>query len=191
MKHLFFTSVFALFIATNFFAQTPPIPPTTPKTTSTVSITKGTSYSLTFDTDDANDNSSVSIKRNNNVYKFNSKFHESKTTAIKQLLIDKLGKENLKISGKVYQWIKNENGEKVFDCKLTEDSLKMYVDKEYTNKDFINMIDDFGIILKDTISGSDSREEETKRAESELKSAEIELARAKKALEKAKRKVNN
>lgn len=80
-ENIFLTSAVVLFLLVNLFSQ---IPPTPPKTNSTVTITKGSSYTLTFDTDDVKDNSSVSIKRNNNVYKFNAKFHKSKTATIKQ-----------------------------------------------------------------------------------------------------------
>ena len=41
-----------------------------------------------FDTDDKEDNSSVSIKRNDDIYKFSARFHESKTGSIKKLLVE-------------------------------------------------------------------------------------------------------
>tara|TARA_R110002050_G_C8939931_1_gene512534 strand:+ start:2913 stop:3047 length:135 start_codon:yes stop_codon:yes gene_type:complete len=44
------------------------------------------------------------------------------------------------------------------------------------------MFDELGLDLKGAISGTNSKEEEEKRAKSELESAERELARAKKAL---------
>ncbi|WP_299671732.1 hypothetical protein [uncultured Polaribacter sp.] len=60
------------------------------------------------------------------------------------------------------------------------------------------MIEEFGMLLKDTISGTDSKQEakddaerELNRAESELESAERELKRAKLALEKSKRRIKN
>lgn len=185
MKHLFLISVVALFLTTNLLAQKKPTPPQTPKTT------KGTSYSITFDTDEEEDNSSVSIKRNDNVYKFNAKFHESKTGSIKKLLIDKLGKSNLKVDGDTYRWIKTESGDKYYDCKLTDNSLKIYIDKEYASSKFIEMMDEFGTVLKDAISGTDSEEEAKKDAERALKDAERALARAKREVERLKRKARN
>ena len=183
MKNLFLTTVVALFLSTSLFSQTKPTPPETPK--------KGTSYSITFDTDDKEDNSSVSIKRNDDIYKFSARFHESKTGSIKKLLVDKLGKSNLNIIGDTYRWVKSEGGEKLYDCKLTDTTLKIYVDKEYANSKIVDMMDEFGIVLKDAISGTDSKKEAKETAERDLKRAEKELARAKRALERAKRKMRN
>ncbi|WP_435415665.1 hypothetical protein [Polaribacter aestuariivivens] len=190
MKHLFLPIVFALFLTSNFFAQKTT---STSKTISNSSSTssKGTSYSITFDTDDAKDNSSVSIKRNDNVYKFNAKFHESKTGSIKKLLVDKFGKSNLKIDGDVYRWVKIEKGTKLYDAKLTSNSLKIYVYKEYANSKIVDMIDAFGTVLKDVISGTDSEEEAKKDNKRALKEAERALAKAKREVERLKRKARN
>lgn len=183
MRTLFLTIALVLFLGNNFYAQTTPTPPETPK------VSKSTSYSITFDTDDAEDNSSVSIKRNDDIYKFSARFHESKTGSIKKLLVDKFGKSNLKIVGDTYRWVKNEKGEKLYDCKLTETTLKLYVDKEYANSKIITMMDEFGVVLKDAISGTDSKKEAKENAERDLKRAERDLARAKRALERAKKQI--
>tara|TARA_R110002126_G_scaffold124451_4_gene266544 strand:+ start:51052 stop:51621 length:570 start_codon:yes stop_codon:yes gene_type:complete len=189
MKHLFLTVVVTFFLTTSFFAQTP-TPPETPKI-STSSKTKSTSYSITFDTDDKEENSSVSIKRNDNVYKFNARFHESKIGSIKKMLIDKLGKSNLTITDDTFRWIKTENGDKVYDCKLTDNTLKIYVDKEYANVKIVEMMDAFGAVLKDAISGTDSEEDANKDAERALKDAERALAKAKREVERLKRESRN
>lgn len=187
MKHLFLTTFFALFLTTSLLAQKTPTPPKTPKT-STSTKTKSTSYSITFDTDDKESNSSVSIKRNDDIYKFNARFHESKIGSIKKLLVDKLGKSNLTVDGDTYRWVKSENGEKLYDCKLTDETLKIYVDKEYANSRIVDMISEFGNVLKDAISGTNSEEEVKKDADRELKRAESALAKAKREVERLKRK---
>ena len=185
MKRLFLPTLIAIFLTSSLFAQNTPTPPKTPKTS------KGTSYSITFDTDDKKENSSVSIKRNDNIYKFSAKFHESKTGSIKKLLIDKLGKSNLKVDGDTFRWIKSENGDNLYDVKLTDNSLKIYVDKEYANARIVDMMDTFGTVLKDAISGTDSNKEAEKDAKRALKDAEKELARAKREVERLKRKARN
>lgn len=189
MKHLFLSAVMALFLTTGLLAQKTPTPPKTPKTSS--STTKSTSYSITLDTDDKESNSSVSIKRNDNVYKFNARFHESKSGSLKKMLIDKLGKSNLTIESDTFMWLKSEDGEKLYDCKLTDETLKIYVDKVYANAQIINMISKFGDELKDAISGTESKEEERKAAERALKRAERALAKAKREVEILKRKTNH
>jgi hypothetical protein len=185
MKNLFLTTVLTLFLSGNLLAQATPVTPETKKTT------KEKSYSFTFDTDNSEENSSVSIKRNDDIYKFSAKFHESKTGSIKKLLVDKLGNSNLTVIGDTFRWIETENGEKLYDCKLTDSTLKIYVDKEYANSKVIDMMDELGVVLKDAISGTDSKKEAKESAERELRKAERELARAKRELERAKRKTRN
>ena len=92
----------------------------------------------------------------------------------------------MSVSGNTYRWIKNENGEKLYDCKLTENNLKIYVDKEYATSTMISMMDEFGDVLRDAISGTDSKE----AAERELKIAKKRLEEAKQDLERAKRNMN-
>jgi len=189
MKHLILKSAICLFLSNSLFSQIPPKTPKTPQTTSSSSTTKSSSYSVTYDTVDSEDNSSVSIKRNDNVYKFTARFHESKTGSLKKILVDRLGNDNLIVSNDRYSWIKKENGDKLYDCKLTEDTLKIYVDKEFANTTLVEMIEGLGLTLKDAISGTNSKEEARKNAESELKSAERELARAKRELERIKKEI--
>lgn len=182
------TLVICLTVIGSACSQSAPPPPETPEPPTTKS-TKGISYSLTFDTDDASDNSSVYIKRNDNVYKFNAKFDERKTNAIKDLLLSKLNKRELTIDGDTYLWKRMNDGEEVFRCKLTDGRLKIFVDKEYVSQKFNDMIDAFGVVLKDAISGEDSEKENMERAKRDLEKAERDLERAKRDLEKAKRKL--
>ncbi|AUC85128.1 hypothetical protein CW731_07400 [Polaribacter sp. ALD11] len=179
MIKVFLTTAISLFLMSSLFAQR------------TSSTTKSNTYSINFDTDDKADNSSVSIKRNDDIYKFSARFHESKTGNIKKMLVDKLGDTGLTIFGDVYRWIKNENGDKLYDCKLTDNTLKIYVDKEFANSNTVVMMEELGASLKEAISGTDSKEEGKKDAERAFKIAERELEKAKKELEKAKRRLKN
>ncbi|TXD53615.1 MULTISPECIES: hypothetical protein [unclassified Polaribacter] len=190
MKNLFLTTVAALFLSSSTFGQGTPKTLKTPKTTSS-STTKSNSYSFSFDTDDKEENSSVSIKRNDNVYKFSAKFHESKFESLKKLVTDKLGDKNLTVSKDMHKWLKSENGEKVYECKLTEDRLRIYVDKEYASTNMITMMNDFGDVLKDAISGTDSKQQDKEEAERALKKAEKALKRAQRELEKVKNRADN
>ena len=104
-KKLFSTTVVILFLSGITFGQATP---KTPKTTSS-STTKSNSYSISFDTDAKEGNSSVSIKINDNICKFSAKFHESKFKSLKKLIVDQLGDKNLTVYGDRYSWIKTEN----------------------------------------------------------------------------------
>ena len=100
MKNLFSITVVILFLSGITFGQATPKPPKLPKTPKTISssTTKSNSYSIRFDTDAKEGNSSVSIKRNDNIYKFSAKFHESKFKSLKKLIVDQLGDKNLTVS---------------------------------------------------------------------------------------------
>lgn len=188
MKHLFLSIVISVFLVSSIFSQSTSVPPETPETTST-STTKKRSFSFNFDTDDSEGNSSVSIKRNEGVYRFKARFHESKTGGIKKILVDELGNSNLIVSGDEFKWLKTENGEKLYECKLTENNLKIFVDKEFASTKMIDLMDEIGVTIKDAISGSDSEEDAKKEAERELKRAEKQLMHAKRDLERFKTKL--
>jgi hypothetical protein len=190
MKNLFSITVVILFLSGITFGQATPKPPKPPKTTSS-STTKSNSYSISFDTDAKEGNSSVSIKRNDNIYKFSAKFHESKFKSLKKLVVDQLGNKNLTVSEDMYKWIKTENGETIYECKLTEDRLRIYVDKEYASSSIINMMNDFGDVLKDAISGTDSKKSAEEVTQRELKIAERALERAKREVERIRARVSN
>ncbi|WP_299121063.1 hypothetical protein [uncultured Winogradskyella sp.] len=177
--------VMALFSTFNGNAQTVPDPPKPPKTE------KGTSYSISIDNDDdVTNNSSVSISISDDSYKFRASYHKSKNESVKAILLEKLGKANLKINGNTYLWSDNQSGDEVFECKLTKGHLRMYVDTEVASKGFVEKINKLGNELKYFISGTDPKKEEAKKAERakrDLERAERELAKAKRELAKAER----
>ena len=181
------TIVLALFIVGITYAQTTPKPPKTPST--------GTSYSISFDyDDDKGSNRSVSIKKSENVYKLNARFGKHRTDEIKKMLVKELGKKTMKTSGRTYSWVKYNQGEEVFECKLSQGRLRLFVDKEYAPEKMIEEVVVFGDILKDAISGSDSKEqaeEDIRRAKEDIKRAQKDLERAKRQLERVKRKTKD
>jgi len=184
-KGLSLAIIFALLSVPTVFAQSVPEPPTPPKTTS------GTSYSISIDNDDdQTSNSSVSISISNDTYKFRASFHKSKNNGVKTMLIEDLGKTNLKVNGNTYLWSDSKSGDEVFECKLTKGHLRMYLDTELASQGFLNKVQNLGNNLKYYISGTDRKKEEAKKAERaqrDLERAQRDLERAKRDLERAKR----
>lgn len=180
--------IMALFSTLSLNAQSTPEPPTPPETPKT---TSGTSYSITIENDDNEQhNSSVSISISDDSYKFRASYHKSKNEGVKAILLDKLGKENLTIKGNTYLWSDNQSGDEVFECKLTKEHLRMYVDTEVASKGFTEKINKLGKELKYFISGTDAKKESERaeaKAKRELERAERELARAKREAERAAR----
>ena len=132
-------------------AQTTPEPPSPPKTPQT-STSK--SYSaVEKDTKDKH-NSSVSISISDEDYKFKARYHQSKNEGVKAILIEELGKSNLKVNGNTYLWANGDYGNDVFECKLTKGQLKIYLDTNVASESFFNKIKTLGDELKYYISGT-------------------------------------
>ncbi len=171
----------ALFCTISANAQTTPEPPTPPKTTSS------TSYSVSIENDDdETHNSSVSTSISDDRYKFRANYHKSKNEGVKAILMDQLGKRNLKINGTTYLWTDGQSGDEVFECKLTKGHLRIYLDTDVASEAFTEKIHALGKDLKNYISGTDAKKE-SERAQRELERAEKELARAKREAERAAR----
>lgn len=189
MKNLIITFVLGLFIVTNACSQSTPKPPKTPSTSTS------TSYSIEFDYDDEKgSNSSVSIKKNENVYKLSARFGKHMTDDIKKTLMKELGKKELKVKGKTSTWTKYNQGEEVFECKLSQGRLRLYVDKEYASEKLIEEMGVLGTLLKDQISGTDSKKqakEDVKTAQEDIRRAQQDLERAKKQLERLKKQTKD
>ena len=183
--------VVALFSSFSLTAQTVPDPPQPPKTKKT----SGTSYSISIENDDDEaHNSSVSISISDDAYKFRASYHKTKNEGVKAILLNQLGKSNLTKNGNTYLWADHQNGDEVFECKLTKGHLRMYVDTEVASKGFIEKINKLGNDLKYFISGTDPEKEKIKaseKAKREIERAERDLERAKQDLERAKRASGN
>lgn len=178
-----FMLILALFASFSIAAQDTPEPPTPPKT----ELKSKTSYSISVD-DDSNEthNSSVSISVSDDSYKFRASYHDSKNTGVKALLLNKLGEKYLTKRGDIYLWANEE----IFECKLSNGSLRIHVDREIASEAFLQKIKTLGNELKYFISGTSKKDEEAKtaeRAKRELEHAEREVARAKRELAKAER----
>jgi len=156
----------------------PPEPPTVSKTTSSKS------YSVTVENDDnQSHNSSISVSVSEDTYKFRASYHKSKNEGVKTILLDHLGKDQLKINGNTYLW--TDNNDDVFECKLTKGHLKIYVDTEVASKDFTAKIKTMGDQLKQYISGSNDKARSLAEAKRRLERAERELVKAKREAERA------
>ena len=165
--------------------------PTPPKTTTSTKTSSSYSFKMSDD-DDTHSSSSISVTKSDDSYKFRASFHSSKTEKIKNVIIDRLGKENLSVKGSTYQWNKDKNGDEIFECKLTKGHVRIYLNIDEVSSSFYNKIDALGEELKFAISGSRSKNNakaDAKRAKNDLERAERDLERAKRDLERAKREL--
>ncbi len=187
MKNSILTFAAILIISLSACAQSTPVTPEPPKADGT------TSYSISVHEDDNSmSNSSVSVTKSDDEYKFRASFHKSKTNRVKAVLLDRLGKGNLSVNGSVYLWTDSKSSDEVFECKLTKGKLRMYMDKELVSNSFYKKIEALGTDLKHLISGTNAKKmaaKDAKRAQQDLERAQRDVERAKKDLERAKERL--
>lgn len=147
----------------------PPQPPSTPTNTHT-DVTTTIS-------------NSTSVSNSNDTYKFLSKHESSKKEGVLEILEDALDNVAVKRSGNAYVWKKVKQGETVFYCKLTNNSLKMILEKDEVSYSFSKKIKHLGDELKKYISAH--RKHRFESASSSVANAQIRVDRAKKELKRA------
>ena len=174
------TTILVLFIATKVVAQTPP---TTPKTPETSTVTSSTESISSYSGDDSEEysSSSVSVKSTNSLYKFRASFADKKTANIKQRIQKELSKMKNITTTNSNRWSYFKNDEKVFECKLSEGHLRLFLDKELSSKKMETKIIALGEELKHFISNGSS----AKVTKTNLDHAKRELERAEKAYKRA------
>ncbi len=155
MKKRILTTIVAIISVTTMFAQATPDTPETPKTATETSTSTTTSYSYSNDNNTIKTgNSSVSIVKTDDIYKLKASFGSKKTREVRELLIDKIGRRNLEVTGGNYLWLQKNDGEKIFSCKLSSGRLKIYVDKEIVSADFYKKVEEAGNEIRSLISDS-------------------------------------
>ncbi|GAB5563457.1 MAG: hypothetical protein Wins2KO_05200 [Winogradskyella sp.] len=185
-KTMYIAFIFALFSTLSLSAQTTPEPPQTPnppQTSSSETRSVATSKNM-----EGNSSSSISVATTNESYKFRARYNKSKTEGVKTMLLENLGKDNLKVTGSTFTWTVKSTGGEVFKCRLSKGQLRIFVDKLEASEDFVNKISELGNDIKHYVSGTSALEESKKakaKAERELERAERELARAKREVERA------
>jgi hypothetical protein len=165
----------------------------TPKTPTTKTTSKSnTSYSISIHDDEGShsSSSSVSVTISDDSYKFKASFHKLKTEKLKNIILDRLGKENIIVKKDTYLWNRIVNGDEVFGCRLSKGHLKIFLDKDEMSASFYNKIEALGKELKHAISGNSSKHQakrDSDRAQRDLERAQRDLERAQRDLERAKR----
>jgi hypothetical protein len=174
--YLIFACIFTFAFSTT--AQVTPIPPKT-----NYSGNKHTSITTTI-------SNSTSVSNSDDSYKFTSKFQRSKRIKIQKLLTKRLKEYGLKVSGKNYIWSEERNGSLVFECKLTNKSMKMFLYKNEVSRSVYKKIKEIGEELQKLItkhSNVSYRHSNVNEARENVRRAARELERAKEKLRRAER----
>lgn len=118
----------------------------TPTTT-----TSTTTSTVTIDDDDKDENISVSISHTDDDYKLKASFPKNREARLKELIQNTLGDKNLNIRKGYSKW---SNDEKVYEIKLTETTLLIWLDLNIASPNLIEKINVLGNDAKTIISGS-------------------------------------
>jgi hypothetical protein len=173
--YLIFACIFTFSLATT--AQVTPIPPNNKHTDVTTTVSNSTS-----------------VSNSGNSYKFTSKFQRSKRIKIQKLLAERLKGYGLKISGRNYVWSEERNGSLVFECKLTNKSMKMFLYKNEVSRSVYKKIKELGEELQKLITKHSNvsyyKYSNVNEARENVRRAARELERAKERLRIVERKNN-
>jgi hypothetical protein len=128
---------------------------------------------------------STSVSNSDDSYKFTSRFQKSKRVKIQELLSKRLKGYGLKVSGKNYVWSEKRNGSLVFECKLTNRTMKLFLYKNEVPNSAYKKVKALGVELQKLITkhsntgygyrSVNSAKEDVRRAERELKRAKERL----------------
>ena len=169
MQTLIKTLVLLVFTISANSQTTTPEPPKNP-----------TAYSSTH-------SSSLSVSKSDEDIRIKARFHKSRFETVKSLLLNTLGKDGLVSNDNLYKWSYDSDN---FECKLTKTNLKLFLNYESANSNFINLIEELSKSLKYAVSGGNP-EDDIKQAQEAISRAEADVARAKEELERAKANANH
>lgn len=170
---------FALCIQLSAFGQTTPVTPIPPDTPS--------SSSFSYRSSGEGSSHSISISNDNETYKLRARYNKRLTSKIRTFLMKELSNKNYYKTGTTSHWKIEKNGEDVFYCKLTKNSLRIYMEKESFSGKFQKEIVAMGKELRYLMSGRNATEEKRR----ELERAKRELRRAEKALKEAQDRIDD
>ncbi|MBC8754372.1 hypothetical protein H2O64_06795 [Kordia sp. YSTF-M3] len=145
-------------------------------------------------------NTSVSISHTDDAYKLKASFPQSREARLKELIQNTLGDKNLNIRKGYSKW---SNNEKVYEVKLTQTTLRIWIDLNIASTNLIEKFEALGHDAKTIISGSninvekarmqreaDRMRREANRMQQEVKRLEQQAARETKRVEREMKQQN-
>ena len=165
--------------------STPPTPPTPPDQT-IAEHSKSSSKSKTTVHVNGKTYTYFSITNEDDQYKVKAKFNAPKTERIRTYLLEEFGKKGWKKSGSKQIWKEEYDGETSYEIKLSEGSLRIYVDKELSSSKMVAKMKAVTKNIKTYVSGGTEKEaeREARRLERE---AERKVREAERLTREAKR----
>lgn len=155
----------------------------TSKTKTTTAEKTSNEISFSFDGDlsfSSNENMYFSTSDSDDTYKVRAKFPETKTSKIREYILEELGKKNMIASGSKQRWKMEYSGDTGYEIKIDDGSLRIFVAKELVSSHLLNKFKTITKNIKNYTSGkSDEKrdEERLKREEERLEREAEQLIR--------------
>lgn len=153
MKTIFITFIYVVFLIQIGNAQETPIPPTPPSTSSTASSSSNISVRTSGN---KGGNVSISISNTEDYYKLKARFPKDRHAELKKLIEGELGGKNLDIKKGYSKW---SDDQKVYEIKLTERTLRIFLDTDVASAGLIEKFKDLGSAARTIITGNDGNHE--------------------------------
>lgn len=170
MKTIFLTSLLMSLGALSF-AQHTPTPTSTPPTSTTVSTSSSTNsnYIRSVSDNDGNNsgNLSIAISESDDTYKLRAKFSSKNDAALKDLLINEFGKENLQRDGNDWEWTLASADDEIYSIKFSSGKLRMELDKEQAANTLTEKFIRTGQEIKQLLSGENNQKAEALQRKAE------------------------
>ncbi|MAN26605.1 MAG: hypothetical protein CMH15_07460 [Mesonia sp.] len=133
-------------------AQQTPVPPTNTSTTSSSS----SSYSHNVQKDDQeNSNLSIAVSDSEDSYKFRASYSENFDAQVKEILVNRFGKENISKRDSWFSWIFSPENKEVYEIELSSGKVRMKLDKTQADQQLQKKFKRTGEVLKELLSGKE------------------------------------
>lgn len=159
MKTILLSSLF-MSLGTLSLAQQTQTTPSTPITSTTVRTSSSTNsnYVLSVSNGDGDykENLSLAINESNDSYKLRAKFPSKNDAALRDLLFDKFGDDNLKREDGDSKWTLTSVDDEIYSVTFASGKIQMELDKEQAARTLIEKFVKTGQEIKELLSGEEN-----------------------------------
>lgn len=166
------------------YGQDRPKPPKTPDTEECCGKSNSKSTSVHVDGDSY---TYFSTSDSDDTYRVKAKYNTFKTDTVRTYLLKELGRKNLVTSGSKYTWKVEYGGDKAYEVKLDDGSLRIFFDKELTSSGIASKLKTITKNIKSYTSGKPDGKRQEEHAAREAARLEREADRIEREAERLRR----
>lgn len=149
------------------FAQQTPTHPSTSTSSTTVSTSSSSLHSVSDNDGNDVENLFIAINESDKSYKLQGEFSSKNDAAVKELLINEFGRENLQIDGYDWIWSLTSTSDEIYSIKFSTGKLRMELDKKQAVNTLTKKFIRTGQVIKELLSGENNQKSETVKLKTE------------------------